>query len=366
MFRKKIQLADVKIALRERRAVSRTLRKGRLAQGPEVKSFESEFSSAVTEGRTVVAVNSGTSGLHLGILASGIQTGDEVIVPSFSFAATANAVALVGARPVFCDIEPKTFTLDARKLEDLIGPKTRAIMPVHLFGHPAEMQSIMSLAAKHSLLVFEDAAQAHLAEIDGKRVGTFGHFAVFSLYPTKNMTSGEGGMVSFESEGTARIMRLLRNQGMEKRYQNEIVGFNNRMSDIHAAIGRIQLRRLAGYTAARRANALYMSERIEGVQIPQELDGFRHVYHQYTIRIPEDRDGFARALEREYGVQTGVFYPVPIHKLPPFTVRTESSDLTETDRASREVLSLPVHPRLSKSHLRRIAKGVNNLIRAGS
>ncbi len=366
MTQKVIRLADVKLGIRERRAVTRSLRHGHLAQGPEVERFEKEFSSLLTEGRTVVGVNSGTSGLHLGLLASGIGRGDEVIVPSFSFAATANSVALVGARPVFCDIEQKTFTLDPIKLEGLIGPRTRAIMPVHLFGHPAQMPLIRAIAARHSLLIFEDAAQAHGAAIDGKKVGTFGNFAVFSLYPTKNMTSGEGGMVSFDSEGPARTMRLLRNQGMEKRYENEIVGFNNRMSDIHAAIGRVQLRRLPGYTAARRANASYLSERIKGVQTPQELAGFCHVYHQYTIRIPEDRDGFARALEEEYGVQTGVFYPVPTHKLPSFSAMSDSSDLSETDRASREVLSLPVHPRLSKNDLRKIVQGVNTLARAGS
>ena len=311
-----IPVAKPFIGFRERAAVGRVLRSGNLAQGPEVAKFENEFSHRLLDGRPVVAVNSGTSGQHLGLLAAGVGKGDEVIVPSFTFAATPNAVALTGARPVFCDIDPVTFTLNVEHFETLIGPKTKGVMPVHLFGQSAEMARICAIAAQRGIQVYEDAAQAHGATENGQRVGTFGNFAMFSLYPTKNMTSGEGGMVSCASDVIARNVRLLRNQGMEQQYHNEVVGYNNRMTDIHAAIGRVQLTRVEKWTQKRRANGQYLSRHIENVQTPTERSGTEHVYHQYTIRVPEDRDGFARALREDYGVGCGVYYPVPTHKLP--------------------------------------------------
>jgi len=236
----------------ERAAVDAVLRSGMIAQGPQVKAFEEEFSAQVAGGVECVAVNSGTSGLHLGLLAAGIGPGDEVIVPSFTFAATANSVALTGATPVFADIEADYFCLDPASVRAAITERTKAIMPVHLYGHPADMTALKSLADEYGLMLFEDAAQAHAAELHGRRVGTF---AMFSLYPTKNMTSGEGGMVSCATPQLARTVRLLRNQGMERQYANEIIGFNARMTDIHAAIGRVQLSKLAGWTEQRRANA---------------------------------------------------------------------------------------------------------------
>lgn len=360
-----IPIAKPAIGLGERLAVDRVLRSGALAQGSEVKQFEQEFSAEVVDGLPVVAVNSGTSGQHLGLVAMGVGKGDEVIVPSFTFAATANSVALTGARPVFCDIDPLTFTLDTNHLASLIGPRTKGIMPVHLFGHPAAMRDIMRIAKDKELEVYEDAAQAHGASLDGKHVGTFGSLAVFSLYPTKNMTSGEGGMVSCKMPETERAIRLLRNQGMEIPYHNEVIGYNNRMSDIHAAIGRVQLRKLKRWTDARRLNAAYLSEHLEGVLTPSELPGAVHVYHQYTIRIPEDRDGFARALREEFGIGNGVYYPVPNHMLQSLKVFAGSSDLPETVKASQEVLSLPVHPSLKRRNLESIIQSVNTLAGAG-
>ena len=238
----------------ERAAVDRVLRSGMIAQGPEVASFEEEFSTALLDGRQCVAVNSGTSALHLGLLAAGIGPGDEVIVPSFTFAATANSVALTGATPVFADIDAATFCLDPASVEAAVTERTKAVMPVHLYGHPADMTALGAIAERHGLAIFEDAAQAHGATFDGRPVGSFGAFGAFSLYPTKNMTSGEGGMVSCDAD-IARKVRLLRNQGMEKQYENELAGLNNRMTDIHAAIGRVQLTRLPGWTEARRRNA---------------------------------------------------------------------------------------------------------------
>lgn len=360
-----IPVAKPFIGLRERAAVGRVLRSGNLAQGPEVARFEDEFSKRLLDGRPVVAVNSGTSGQHLGLLAAGVGKGDEVIVPSFTFAATPNAVALTGAKPVFCDIDPVTFTLDVQHFESLIGPKTKGVMPVHLFGHPAAMARICSIASQRGIQVYEDAAQAHGATENGKRVGTFGDFAMFSLYPTKNMTSGEGGMVSCASDELARGVRLLRNQGMEKQYHNEIVGYNNRMTDIHAAIGRVQLTRVEKWTRQRRGNANYLSGRIENVETPKEVSGVEHVYHQYTIRVPEDRDGFATALREQYGVGCGVYYPVPTHKLPSLK-RYVSDPLPHTDLAAAEVLSLPVHPGLSRRNLDTVITAVNALTKAGA
>jgi perosamine synthetase len=245
-----IPAAKPLIGVEEREAVDRVLQSGMLAQGPEVAAFETEF-SAIVGNRHCVAVNSGTSGLHMALEAIGMDTGDEVIVPSFTFAATANSVALTGATPVFVDIDPKTFNIDPKAIEAAITPRTKAIQPVHLYGQPASMKEIMDIAKRHNLLVVEDAAQAHMASFDGVPVGAIGDAGIFSFYPTKNMTSGEGGMITTASDEIARQSRLLRNQGMEKRYENEIVGFNTRMTDIHAAIGRVQLRKLAKWTKQR-------------------------------------------------------------------------------------------------------------------
>jgi perosamine synthetase len=346
----------------ERQAVDRVLRSGMIAQGPEVAAFEEEF-SALVDGRQCVAVNSGTSALHLAFLAAGIGAGDEVIVPSFTFAATANSVALTGATPVFVDIEPNHFNLDPLVAAAAITPRTRAIMPVHLYGHPAAMDEFVALADKHDLLLLEDAAQAHAASLYGRPVGTWGTAASFSFYPTKNMTSGEGGMVTTASDTLARSVRLLRNQGMEQRYVNEVVGFNTRMTDLHAAIGRVQLGKLSGWTKQRQANAAFLDENLRGVVVPPVAAGAVHVYHQYTIRVPgHDRDAFAEELARR-GVGSGVYYPTPNHRLPSFGL---ALDLPETEQASRDVLSLPVHPGLSEVDLVKVVEAVNAVAGAGA
>lgn len=347
----------------ERAAVDRVMRSGMLAQGPEVAAFETEFSEHFGLGRACVAVNSGTSGLHLGLLACGIGAGDEVIVPSFTFAATANSVALTGATPVFADIAGDDFTLDPASVEASITERTRAIMPVHLYGHPAKMAELQAIADKHGLLIFEDAAQAHGASLKGTPVGAFGSFAMFSLYPTKNMTSGEGGMVSAANPEIERNLRLYRNQGMLQQYHNEVVGLNNRMTDIHAAIGRVQLTKVNGWTAQRQSNATFLSTNLQGVTPPPVAPGAVHVYHQYTIRVPEDRDGFSKALKEQYNIGSGMFYPVPNHRLKPFQAAVE---LPATEQAAKECLSLPVHPSLSGQDLERIVEAVNALAKAGA
>jgi dTDP-4-amino-4,6-dideoxygalactose transaminase len=304
----------------ERKAVEAVLASGQLAQGSEVASFEQEFSQVLLDGRAAVAVNSGTSGLHLGLLAAGIGPGDEVIVPSFTFAATANSVALTGATPVFADVDINHYTLDPASVESKITDRTAAIMPVHLYGHPFDVDGIGAVAAKHGVKVFEDAAQAHGAAVNGRKVGTFGDFAMFSLYPTKNMTSGEGGMVS-------------------------------------------TLTKVEGWTKTRQENAAFFDANIEGVVTPKVVEGYEHVYHQYTIRIAEDRDGFAKALREEYNVGCGVYYPIPNHRLAPFQT---SDDLPVTEEAASSVLSLPVHPSLSQDDLDRIVAAVNAVAKAGS
>lgn len=351
----------------EREAVDRVMRSGMIAQGPEVATFEQEFADQVTGGRRCVAVNSGTAGLHLGLLAAGIGPGDEVIVPSFTFAATANSVALTGATPVFADIEPEHFCLDADSVRAAITDRTAAVMPVHLYGHPADMDAYAALAAETGIRIFEDAAQAHLATWKGAQVGTFGDFAMFSLYPTKNMTSGEGGMVSCATEEVARTVRLLRNQGMEKQYANEVVGFNARMTDIHAAIGRVQLAKVGAWTEARRANAAFLDEHLEGVVVPPVAPDATHVYHQYTIRVADgERDRVVTALREEHQVGCGVYYPIPNHQLASLRHFAPDLELPVTAQAAAEVISLPVHPSLTQGDLERIVTAVNTVARAGA
>ena len=347
----------------EREAVDRVLRSGMIAQGPEVAAFEREFSDHFGLGRACVAVNSGTSGLHLGLLSSGVRPGDEVIVPSFTFAATANSVALTGATPVFADINPESFCLDPSSVEEAITERTVGVMPVHLYGHPADMSTLADVASRYDLQVFEDAAQAHGASLRGVPVGTFGSFGMFSLYPTKNMTSGEGGMVSVASVEVERLMRLYRNQGMQRQYENEVVGFNSRMTDIHAAIGRVQLMKVDAWTKQRQENAAFLTAHLEGVTTPPVAEGAVHVYHQYTVRVHEDRDGVAVALREEHGVGSGMFYPIPNHRLAPFRIDLE---VPHTETAARECLSLPVHPSVSQADLERIVTAVNIVAKAGS
>lgn len=346
----------------ERAAVDAVLASGMIAQGPQVAGFENEF-SAVVGGRHCVAVNSGTSALHMALLAVGVKPGDEVIVPSFTFAATANSVRLAGAVPVFVDIEADSFCIDPAAVEAAVTPRTRAVMPVHLYGHPAAMGPLMEIATRHGIWVVEDAAQAHAASLDGTPVGAFGAAGAFSFYPTKNMTSGEGGMVTTACDHIARQVRLLRNQGMEQRYRNEIIGFNVRMTDIHAAIGRVQLAKLAGWTARRKAIAARYDAELVGVTVPPVAEGAVHVYHQYTIRVEADRDAFGTALAAE-GVGSGVYYPMPVHLLPSFGLT--SLDLPVTAVAAAEVLSLPVYPALTDDQVDTVIAGVNKVASVGA
>jgi dTDP-4-amino-4,6-dideoxygalactose transaminase len=352
-----IPIAQPQIGWAERRAVGKVLKSGSLAQGPMVAKFEREFSKFVGH-RECVAVNSGTSALHLALLSLGIGPGDEVIVPSFTFAATANSVALTGAKPVFVDIDPKTYNINPSLIESAISKRTKAIQVVHLYGLPADMSKILEIARKHNLLIVEDAAQAHLAEIFGQRVGTFGDAAAFSFYPTKNMTSGEGGMIVFKDSDLARTSRLLRNQGMEKRYQNELIGFNLRMTDIHAAIGVEQLKKIEKRTYLRIRNAEFLSSRLQQDITPFTPEGTKHVFHQYTVRLNSNRDLISTKLN-DLGIGNSIYYPTQVHKLPSFQSDLE---LEQTKLATEQVLSLPIHPSLSKRDLRRISDSLIRLM----
>jgi perosamine synthetase len=346
----------------ERLAIERVLASGMLAQGPEVAAFEAEFAEHMA-GRPCVAVSSGTSALLLGLLALDIGPGDEVVVPSFSFAATANAVVLAGAQPVFVDIEPHHFTIDPAAVRTVITDRTAAIIAVHLYGYPAMLAPLTEIADAHGLAILEDAAQAHFARLAGCPVGTFGSVAAFSFYPTKNMTTGEGGMVVCADEATARRVRLLRNQGMEKRYANEVVGYNARMTDLHAAIGRVQLGHLPEWTSIRRRNAAVLTEALgdvaarSGLVLPSVAPPAEPVWHQYTIRAP-DRDHLMERLAF-LGVPTGIYYPTPIHRLPAYDLELE---LPQTSAAASEVLSLPVHPNLSAAQLDHIVGAVDRAV----
>lgn len=353
-----ISLSKPCVGAEEIAAATAVLSSGNLAQGVEVGHFEAEFASLIGV-EHAVAVNSGTSALHVMLLGSGIGEGDHVIVPSFTFAATANAVALTGATPIFADIDPSTYCITPESVVKVATPETKAVLPVHLYGQPCDMAGFAALCESESWLLFEDASQAHLASVGGKRVGSWGHGAAFSFYPTKNMTTGEGGMVTTNSARLARNMRLLRNQGMESRYQNEIVGMNLRMTDVAGAIGRIQLTRLPQWTAMRQENASFLTSRLEaeqGLSLPTRKSGIDHAFHQFTIGVNPRIRGALLDYLGSCGVQTGIYYPTPCHRLPSF--QKGAGVLPETDLAARSVLSLPVHPFLETEDLTRVADAV--------
>lgn len=359
---KNIKMASPMIGNDEIEAVIQVLKSGILTQGEEVSRFEDKFKTVIGS-EFASAVNSGTSALHAGLLACGLGVGDEVIVPSFTFAASANSIALTGATPIFVDVDLRSYCLDTKSLEGLITPRTKGIMPVHLYGNPADMTAIMKIASKHNLEVYEDAAQSHGAEHAGKRVGSFGRFAAFSFYPTKNITAGEAGMVMTSDPIVYRKMKLLRNQGMIERYVHEIVGFNYRLSDIHAAIGVVQVEKLSYFNATRLSLARVYDAELRNLLVPYVPIENKHVYHQYTIRIPEQpRERVVSELQKK-GISTGIYYPTPTHMQKAYQV---AADLPNTNILSKEVLSLPIHPNLTLSEQEYIIQEVNKIASAGS
>jgi perosamine synthetase len=371
-----IGIARPLLGVEEEAAVLRVLASGRLAQGEQIAIFERHFAD-LCHVQDAVAVSSGTAALHLALLAHNIGRGDEVITTAFSFVAAANAILLVGATPVFVDIDPETYTLDPVQTEMALTRRTKAILPVHLYGHPCDMNRLQQITEAYSLVLIEDASQAHAATIDGRPVGSFGT-GCFSFYATKNMTTGEGGMVTTSEPAIAERIRLLRNHGQEARYYQIALGFNMRMTEMQAVLGIAQLEKLEYFTERRIANATYLTEQLKGtVQTPVVRPGYRHVYHQYTIRIASNNKRNECMTElREKGIDTTVHYPLPIHQQPFY--RRQSTlfrvlspgkrsavkggnplaQLPATESAAQQVLSLPVHPALSQEDLSTIAREV--------
>lgn len=361
-----IPIAKPQIGEEEKQAVLEVLDSGMIAQGPRVKAFEEAF-AAMCGVKYAVATSSGTTALHVALLAHGIGAGDEVITSAFTFIASANSVLFTGARPVFVDIDPATFNLDPAKIEAAITPRTKAIMPVHLFGLTCDMEPLMEIAAKHGLIVIEDACQSHGAEYKGRRAGAFGT-GTFSLYPTKNITSAEGGMITTDDPAIDEKCRVIRQHGMRRRYYHDELGFNFRMTDVHAAIGLAQLGKLERFNAARIANAATLNAHLRGVITPTTPEGQRHVFHQYTIRVEGGRrDALMQHLTAN-GVGNMVYYPVPIHQQTFYVNELGYGDvrLPETERAAAEVLSLPVHPALSQADLEAIVAAVNSFTGAAA
>ena len=345
----------------EKSAVMEVLDSGMLAQGPKTAKLEEKFTQ-VCNTKYAIATTSGTTALHVALLAHEIGLGDEVITTPFTFMASVNSILFVGAKPVFVDIDEKTFNINPDEIEDAITAKTKAILLVHLYGHPCDMDKIIKIAQKHGLIIIEDACQAIGARYKGKPVGSFGT-GCFSLYATKNIMAGEGGMITTSDESITQRCRMIRNHGMQRRYYHDMLGYNFRISDLHAAIGLVQIDRLEEFTKARRKNATFLNAHLTSVITPQVLAGYDHVWHQYTIRVKQgvDRDTAVNTLNQA-GVGTGIFYPVPAYKQTHLVEMGYGNlNLPVTERIVNEVISLPVHPQLTQADLQRIVEEVNKI-----
>jgi dTDP-4-amino-4,6-dideoxygalactose transaminase len=337
-------------------AVLGVLESAQFVLGKEVEEFETDFSS-YAGAAFGIGVNSGTSALHLALLAAGVGPGDEVITVPFTFVATVAAVGYTGATPVFVDIDPATYTIDVAQLGNAITPRTKAIIPVHLYGHAADMDPILDLARRHGIAVIEDAAQAHGAEYKGRRVGGLGDFGCFSFYPGKNLGAyGEGGMVVTNNPDAARTLRMLRDWGAERKYEHVLKGYNYRLESIQGAILRVKLRHLEAWTEARRSHAgLYETLLADSdLVLPRELADRRHVYHVYPVLV-HDREKIQHRLQAA-GIQTGIHYPIPVHLLPAYAdLGYRRGDFPNAEYASEHELSLPMYPELGQSAIEEVA-----------
>lgn len=333
--------------------------------GSEVAAFEQEF-AAYSQAEFGVAVNTGTSALHMALLAAGVGRGDEVITVPFTFIATASAIDYTGAKPVFVDIDPKTFTMDPAKIEAAITPRTKAIIPVHLYGQPADMDPIMEIARRRNLVVIEDAAQAHGAEYKGRRAGSIGDMGCFSFYPGKNLGAyGEGGLVTTGNPEFARTIRMLRDWGAEKKYHHVLKGYNFRMEGIQGAVLRVKLRYLEGWTEARRTAAAHYDRMLAGTGVPTPwaAPNVRHVYHVYAIRTSERARWQAELSEQ--GIQTGIHYPIPVHLQPAFAeLGHKVGDFPESEAAANSVLSLPMFPEITQAQCATVSEAIARLARS--
>lgn len=354
-----IPVARPLIGEAEKRAVMEVLDSGQLAMGSRTEAFERAFAEYIGA-KHAIGVNSGTAALIVALQAHGVRPGDEVITTPFSFIATATSIIACGATPVFVDIDPFDLNLDPDQVEDAITDRTRAVMPVHLYGHPARIEEIRELCEDNGLALVEDAAQAHGAEHAGRRVGTFGT-GCFSFYPTKNMTTGEGGIITTNDDEVARLCRIIRSHGQEVRYKHDYFGLNWRMQDLNAAIGLVQMDHIEDWNRARIANAEKLANLIRAVETPRVRPGDRHVFHQFTVRIPRDRDGVQQRL-REAGIGSAVHYPIPIHHQPIMReLGFGEGAFPVAEAAAEQVLSLPVHPSLGPEDVEYIASTLNSI-----
>jgi perosamine synthetase len=351
-----IPIAKPLIGQEEIDGVMGVLKSGTIAEGPKVKEFEEAFGKYVGAGHAI-AVNSGTAALHVALLARGIGKGDEVITTPFTFIATANSVLYTGARPVFVDVEPETFNIDPALIEEKITRKTKAIIPVDLYGHPAAMDAIMDIAADHGLAVVEDACQAHGARLNGKACGAF-DIGCFSFYPTKNMTTSEGGIITCRDGDFAEKARMIKSHGSKIRYYHEMLGFNLRMTDIGAAIGLAQLAKVEGFNEARIRNARLLDQQLNGlpgIVTPVVKEGARHVFHQYTVRVTAEaalsRDALMAELTKA-GIGNSIYYPLPVHQQQLYRDLGYAVSCPVSERLAKEVLSLPVHPSVTASDIK--------------
>ena len=340
---------------------------GRVGSGPMASEFEKDFAE-FAETKHAVAVNSGTAALHMAVLTAEIRKGDEVILPSFTFVATAESVALVGAKPVFVDVDLCTYNIDPEKTESAITNKTKAIISVDLYGLPAAADRLREIAEKHGLVLIEDAAQAHGASLKGKPVGYFADMTCWSFYASKNMTTGEGGMITTKNDEYAGVLRAMRSHGETKEYVSNILGHNYRMPEIEAAIGVAQLKKLPTFIEKRRNNAELLTKELKGTRqlyLPNEPRGYRHAWYLYTVRIQKGdstvRDKIVKDL-RKQGVGATVYYPVPIHLMPYYRQFGEYH-LPNTQQLASQTFSLPVHPGLTAKDAEYVAKSVTQTLR---
>ena len=356
----KVSIAKPIIGDEEIENVVEVMKSGMIAQGPKVEEFEQKFADWVGA-EYGIAVNSGTAALHTALLACGIGPEDEVITSPFTFIASGNSILYTGAKPVFADIDLKTYTLNPDAIEGLITENTKAILPVQLYGQSANMDRINEIAEKHGLIVIEDAAQAHGATCNGQKVGSIGDMSCFSFYPTKNMTTSEGGIITTDDEDLAENAKVFRAHGASVRYHHDEIGYNFRMTDIAAAIGLAQLDKIDGFNDKRIANANYLNEGlkdVDGVITPYCAYGSKHVYHQYTIRVEKgDRDDWVDIIN-DCGVGTGIHYPIPLYNQPIYRSLGIEGNCPNAELAADNVISLPVHPSLTKDDLDLVIEAV--------
>ncbi|WP_298501388.1 DegT/DnrJ/EryC1/StrS aminotransferase family protein [uncultured Methanobrevibacter sp.] len=356
----KVPIAKPIIGEEEIENVVEVLKSGMIAQGPKVEEFEERYAEWVGADYGI-AVNSGTAALHVALLSCGVGEGDEVITTPFTFIASGNSILYTGAKPVFADIDLKTYTINPDSIEDLITENTKAILPVQLYGQSADMDKINDVAEKYGLSVIEDAAQAHGATCNGKKVGSMGDMACFSFYPTKNMTTSEGGIITTNDEELAENAKIFRAHGASVRYHHDEIGYNFRMTDISAAIGLAQLDKIDGFNDKRIANAAYLNEGlkdVDGVITPYCAYDSKHVYHQYTIRVEKgDRDDWVDIIN-DCGVGTGIHYPIPLYNQPIYKKLGVEGNCPNAELAADNVISLPVHPSLTKEDLDLVIEAV--------